>query len=71
MVKFLPSFTLLLSFFKLDAQVIHESVSHADLVNPLMGTDSKRDLSNGNTFPAIGLPWGHFWMEEPPFYEKL
>lgn len=29
-----------------------------DYVNPLMGTDSKVDLSNGNTYPAIGLPWG-------------
>lgn len=31
-------------------------------VNPLMGTDSKFELSNGNTYPAIALPWGmHFW----------
>lgn len=27
-------------------------------VNPLMGTASKPDLSNGNTYPAIALPWG-------------
>eukprot|EP00456_Euglypha_rotunda_P041312 TRINITY_DN32044_c0_g1_i1.p1 TRINITY_DN32044_c0_g1~~TRINITY_DN32044_c0_g1_i1.p1 ORF type:complete len:125 (+),score=4.36 TRINITY_DN32044_c0_g1_i1:152-526(+) len=27
-------------------------------VNPLMGTDSKASLSNGNTYPAIALPWG-------------
>lgn len=27
-------------------------------VNPLMGTDSKYNLSNGNTYPAISLPWG-------------
>jgi predicted alpha-1,2-mannosidase len=33
-----------------------------DLVNPLMGTDSKHSLSNGNTYPAIALPWGmNFW----------
>jgi len=30
----------------------------ADLVNPLMGTQSKVDLSNGNTYPDIALPWG-------------
>lgn len=31
-------------------------------VNPLMGTDSKFDLSNGNTYPAIATPWGmNFW----------
>ena len=29
-----------------------------DLVNPLMGTDSSYELSYGNTYPAIALPWG-------------
>ena len=38
----------------------HKSLT--DLVNPLMGTDSKFSLSNGNTYPAIALPWGmNFW----------
>ncbi|MDR0765664.1 MAG: GH92 family glycosyl hydrolase [Odoribacteraceae bacterium] len=32
--------------------------SPADLVNPLTGTDSKFSLSNGNTYPAVALPWG-------------
>jgi predicted alpha-1,2-mannosidase len=33
-----------------------------ELVNPLMGTDSEYRLSNGNTYPAIALPWGmNFW----------
>ncbi|HTI58657.1 GH92 family glycosyl hydrolase [Mucilaginibacter sp.] len=37
----------------------------AEYVNPLMGTDSKYDLSNGNTYPAIALPWGmNFWTPE-------
>jgi predicted alpha-1,2-mannosidase len=37
----------------------------ADLVNPLMGTDSKPDLSNGNTYPAISRPWGmNCWMPQ-------
>ncbi len=32
------------------------------MVNPLMGTDSEFSLSNGNTYPAIALPWGmNFW----------
>lgn len=36
-----------------------------DLVNPLMGTDSKPSLSNGNTYPAIALPWGmNFWTPQ-------
>lgn len=31
-------------------------------VNPLMGTDSKFSLSNGNTYPAIATTWGmNFW----------
>jgi predicted alpha-1,2-mannosidase len=37
-------------------------ISLADYVNPLMGTDSKYSLSNGNTYPAIATPWGmNFW----------
>ena len=37
----------------------------ADLVNPLMGTDSEYKLSNGNTYPAIALPWGmNFWTPQ-------
>jgi predicted alpha-1,2-mannosidase len=36
-----------------------------DLVNPLMGTDSEYKLSNGNTYPAIALPWGmNFWSPQ-------
>ncbi len=40
-------------------------INPADLVNPLMGTDSKYELSNGNTYPAIALPWGmNFWTPQ-------
>lgn len=36
-----------------------------DYVNPLMGTDSKISMSNGNTYPAIAMPWGmNFWMPQ-------
>jgi predicted alpha-1,2-mannosidase len=36
-----------------------------EYVNPLMGTDSKMELSNGNTYPAIGLPWGmNLWTPQ-------
>ena len=35
------------------------------MVNPLMGTDSKPALSNGNTYPAIAVPWGmNFWTPQ-------
>jgi predicted alpha-1,2-mannosidase len=47
-LAFLPAFAF--------AQV--NTPSLADLVNPLMGTDSKPSLSNGNTYPAVALPWG-------------
>ena len=34
-------------------------------VNPLMGTDSKPSLSNGNTYPSICVPWGmHYWVPQ-------
>ncbi len=36
-----------------------------DYANPLMGTDSDFSLSNGNTYPAIALPWGmNFWTPQ-------
>lgn len=38
------------------------SVDYVQYVNPLIGTDSDFSLSNGNTYPAIALPWGmNFW----------
>lgn len=34
-------------------------------INPLVGTDSEFKLSNGNTYPAIALPWGmNFWTPQ-------
>ncbi|MEI7586920.1 GH92 family glycosyl hydrolase, partial [Runella sp.] len=34
-------------------------------VNPLMGTDSRHELSAGNTYPAIATPWGmNFWCPQ-------
>lgn len=36
-----------------------------DYVNVLMGTQSEFALSNGNTYPAIALPWGmNFWTPQ-------
>ena len=41
------------------------SFDPAELVNPLMGTDSEYKLSHGNTYPAIALPWGlNFWTPQ-------
>lgn len=47
------------------AQYVYDLKNPVDLINPLMGTDSKPDLSNGNTYPAIALPWGmNFWTPQ-------
>ncbi len=47
------------------AQEIETITDPVDWVNPLMGTDSKSSFSNGNTYPAIALPWGmNFWSPQ-------
>lgn len=58
----LYTITLFLGLSSIFAQKLKDPV---DYVNPLMGTDSKLSLSNGNTYPAIALPWGmNFWMPQ-------
>lgn len=40
-------------------------ISPVDYVNPLVGTESKSELSTGNTYPAVALPWGmNFWTAQ-------
>lgn len=47
------------------AQTVELLKDPVSYVNPLMGTDSKVSLSNGNTYPAIGLPWGmNLWTPQ-------
>lgn len=42
-----------------------QQLSPVDYVNPLVGTMSKFELSTGNTYPAIAMPWGmNFWMPQ-------
>jgi len=49
----------------LNAQAVGQVADPVDWVNPLMGTDSKPSLSNGNTYPAITMPWGmNTWMPQ-------
>ena len=39
--------------------------SPVDYVNTLVGTQSKFELSTGNTYPAIAMPWGmNFWTPQ-------
>lgn len=36
-----------------------------DFALPIVGTDSRPEFSNGNTYPAIALPWGmNFWSPQ-------
>lgn len=46
----------------LDGRVPQAALALVDLANPLMGTDSSYELSYGNTYPAVAVPWGmNFW----------
>ena len=40
------------------AQQVDKVTDPVEWVNPLMGSESSGELSNGNTYPAIALPWG-------------
>ncbi|QES87147.1 GH92 family glycosyl hydrolase [Rhizosphaericola mali] len=58
---------LVLAFFSSRSfgQIVDKIGDPVDYVNPLMGSDSKPDLSNGNTYPAVGLPWGmNLWTPQ-------
>ncbi|NMA73821.1 MAG: glycoside hydrolase family 92 protein [Bacteroidales bacterium] len=42
--------------------VFSTNKDYVDYVNPLVGTMSKFELSTGNTYPAVAMPWGmNFW----------
>jgi predicted alpha-1,2-mannosidase len=57
----LPVFFFHVSF----GQFVTRVSDPVEWVNPLMGTDSKPSLSNGNTYPAICVPWGmNFWIPQ-------
>ena len=53
---------LLLPSFSVNAMTQNRPV---DYVNPLVGTESKSELSTGNTYPTVALPWGmNFWTAQ-------
>ncbi|SHG24460.1 alpha-1,2-mannosidase, putative [Salegentibacter echinorum] len=57
--------TFLALFLSATMTAQEHEISYVDYVNTLMGTDSAFDLSNGNTYPAIALPWGmNFWTPQ-------
>ncbi len=56
---------LLLSVAHTGKTAAQSKSSPVDYVNILMGTMSEFALSNGNTYPAIALPWGmNFWTPQ-------
>ncbi len=60
-VIFLLAFSINFLIIEVNAQ----ERQPVDYVNTLMGTDSEFKLSNGNTYPAIALPWGmNFWTPQ-------
>ena len=62
MKKFALTLTLVAGMITAASAKTYEPV---DYVNPLMGTQSKFELSTGNTYPAIAMPWGmNFWTPQ-------
>ncbi len=66
MFKELLIATSILSFPAIaNCQLVGKVTDPVEWVNPLMGTASKPEMSNGNTYPAIGLPWGmNMWTPQ-------
>ena len=58
MNRIIFSFLLLILSEVCAAQTVQHINDPVEYINPLMGTMSKPELSNGNTYPAIALPWG-------------
>ena len=49
-------------FLLCSTAAVAQRADYVQHVNPLMGTQSSFELSAGNTYPAIAMPWGmNFW----------
>ena len=56
---------VLVVMFVLTFRGISQPSAPVDLVNPLQGSNSSIDISTGNTYPAIAVPWGNnFWTPQ-------
>ena len=59
MKKLITLFSFCLTFLSISGKGL------VDYVNPLVGTQSTYELSTGNTYPAIAMPWGmNFWTPQ-------
>ena len=56
---------LILTFTAWSLVALATALEPVDYVNPLVGTQSSFQLSTGNTYPAIAMPWGmNFWVPQ-------
>lgn len=59
------AFTVLLCMIAFSSVSAQKTTEPIDYVSTLTGTLSKFELSTGNTYPAIALPWGmNFWVPQ-------
>ena len=57
--------SLILAFLTWSLAALAASFEPVDYVNTLVGTQSSFQLSTGNTYPAIAMPWGmNFWVPQ-------
>ena len=57
--------TSLLTVASLTAKAAVTPAEPVDYVSTLVGTESKFELSTGNNYPAVAMPWGmNFWMPQ-------
>ena len=64
MKKSIILYSLFFIFFSSNTAAIANE-DYVKYVNPLIGTDTSFELSNGNTYPAIARPWGmNFWTPQ-------
>ena len=57
--------TSLLTVASLTAKAAVTPAEPVDYVSTLVGTESKIELSTGNTYPAVAMPWGmNFWIPQ-------
>lgn len=64
-MRYLVFLPLLISCSLFAQQINSKITEPEEWVNPLMGTASKPSMSNGNTYPAVGVPWGmNLWSPQ-------
>lgn len=65
--KLLPCITGLVISLSCTSQINKSArgTDYVDYVNPMVGTMSTYNLSTGNTYPAVAVPWGmNFWTPQ-------